>query len=208
LQYIDSLLRIDIFDLDNIQNLRAIQTVFELLRNRVGSSISYSSIAQDVGVAPNTVKKYINLFEVLFIIFKVTPYAKNIARSLAKEPKIYFFDNGLVQGDNGAKFENLAALCLLKHAYAKTDYLGEQWKLQYLKTKDGKETDFALIQDNKVVQIIEAKLSDPNPSKGLVWFQEKYGFPACQIVKELRLEHKVKTIEIKKAISFFQELFL
>ena len=126
-QYIDSLLRTDIFDFDKIQDLRAIQLVFELLRSRVGSSISYTSIAQDVGIAPNTVKKYIGIFEALFIVFRVTPYARNIARSLAKEPKIYFFDTGLVQGDHGAKFENLMALCLLKHVYAKRDLLGERW---------------------------------------------------------------------------------
>lgn len=201
-------MRTDIFDLNNVQNLRAIQLVFELLRNRVGSPISYTSIAEDAGIAPNTVKKYIGLFELLFIVFRVTPYARNIARSLAKEPKVYFFDTGLVRGDSGVKFENLIALCLLKHVYAKIDYLGENWLLHYLRTKDGREVDFALAKDNKVERMIEAKVSDGEPSRSLIWFQEKYNFPAAQVVKELRLEHRVQNIAIRSANMFLQELDL
>src|SRR3989338_1709252 len=69
--------------------------------------------------------------QALYIIFRVTPYSKNIARSLLKEPKIYFFDNGLV--DNvGAKFENFVAVCLLKHVLAKIDYEAKNYSLNYL----------------------------------------------------------------------------
>lgn len=206
--YIDSLLRTDIFDFDNIQDLRAIQLVFELLRSRTGSPISYASIAQDVGIAPNTVKKYIGIFEALFIVFRITPYARDIARSLAKEPKIYFFDTGLVQGDSGAKFENLMALCLLKHVYAKTDLLGEKWALHYLRTKDRREVDFALAKDDKIISMIEVKVKDDKPSKALVWFQERYGFLAMQVVKELRNEYQTNNIIIRKAESFLKELDL
>jgi uncharacterized protein len=41
-----------------------------------------------------------------------------------KEPKIYFYDTGLVNGDNGAKFENLVAVSLLKHVLAKRELEG------------------------------------------------------------------------------------
>jgi predicted AAA+ superfamily ATPase len=90
LQYTDSLLRTDVLEFDNIQNLNAIRLVFELLRERVTSPISYQSIAEDVGISPNTVKKYIQILEALYVIFRVTPFSHNIARSLLKEPKIYF----------------------------------------------------------------------------------------------------------------------
>jgi predicted AAA+ superfamily ATPase len=113
-----------------------------------------------------------------------------------------------VQGDDGAKFENLVALCLLKHVYAKTDYLGEDWALHYLRTKDGREVDFALVKDNKISNIIEAKLTDGEPTKALAWFQEKYNFPAIQIVKELRHEHQVRNIDIRRASKLLPELEL
>jgi len=104
MQYIDGLVRNDILDFEKIHDFRAIQVVFELLRSRVGSPLSYQSISEDVGISPNTVKTYVQIFESLFIIFRITPHSRNIARSILKEPKVYFYDTGLVDGDEGVRF--------------------------------------------------------------------------------------------------------
>jgi hypothetical protein len=208
LQYIDSLLRVDVLDFDQIQNVNAIRLVFELLREKVGSPISYTSIAEDVAISPNTVKKYIQILEALYIVFRITPFSKNIARSLLKEPKIYFFDTGLVKGDAGAKFENLVAGCLLKHVFAKIDYKGENYALHYLHTKERQEVDFALVRDNKIEKIIESKLSDASLSSPLLYFHEKYHIPALQIVKELKRERIDQGIEIVQATHFLKSLDL
>jgi uncharacterized protein len=208
LQYTDSLLREDVLEFDNIQNINGIRLVFDLLRERVGSPISYSSIAEDVGISPNTVKKYIQIFEALYIVFRVTPYSQNIARSLRKEPKIYFFDTGLVKGDEGKRFENFVATCLLKHVYAKTDYLAQHYTLNYLQTKEKHEVDFALVQDKKAEKIIEVKRTDHTVGKGLIYFHNKYQFPAVQVVKDLRREQMENTIEILSGLRFLQGLFL
>jgi len=174
----------------------------------VGSPISYASIALDVNASPTTVIKYIEVFEALYIIFKVTPYAKNIARSILKEPKIYFFDNGLVVGDEGAQFENFLALSLLKHVFGKNDYLGENFELKYLRTKEKKEVDFCLSNANEIVEIIEAKTRDKEASQNLKYFCHKYGLKGTQVVKELNREKTVNGIDIRKAHSYLKELFL
>jgi|GEM_PF-3632750 len=57
LQYVKSLFNIDVLDFEAIHNLKTMRIIFELLRERVGSPISYSSIAEDVSVSPTTVKK-------------------------------------------------------------------------------------------------------------------------------------------------------
>jgi len=208
MQYIDSLLRTDILDFENIHNLKAIELVFELLREKVGSPISYSSIAEDVGVSTNTVKKYIQIFEALYIVFRVVPFSRNIARSLQKVPKIYFFDVGLVKGGLGLKFENFVGVCLLKHVLAKIDYQAESYSLQYLRTKDQREVDFAIICDQKIEKIIEVKLANHQISKELYYFSEKYQLPACQIVKELKRQQVKNEIEIVDAIHFLRNLYL
>jgi len=208
LQYINSLLSTDIFEIDVIQNLKGMRLIFELLRAKVGSTISYQSLSEDVGVSASTVKKYIQILEALFIIFTVTPYSKNIARSLLKEPKIYFFDNALVNGDEGAKFENLVAFSLLKHLYGKVDALGEAYNLHYLRTKDGEEVDFAIVKDDKVEMIIEAKSSDKEISKILLKFSQKYNYPAIQLVKSLRNEYKHGNVSVLSAEKFLKGLFL
>ena len=208
MHYVDSLLRGDVFDYDQIANIKAIQLVFQLLREKVGSPISYQSIAEDVGIAPNTVKKYIEILEALYIIFRITPFSKNIARSLIKQPKIYFFDNGLVKGGIGEKFENCVAVCLLKHVYAKIDYHGENWALYYLRNKEGQEIDFALTKEGVIQEIIEVKHADKIISPSLQAFHNKYQLPAIQLVKELRQEKIIQGIEIRKALRFLEELDL
>jgi len=202
LQYVDSLLRTDVLDFEKIHNINAIRLIFELLRERVGSPISFSSLAVDVGVAPNTVKKYIQILEALYIIFRVSPFSRNIARSLLKEPKVYFFDTGLVRGDNGIKFENLVANCLLKHVHARIDYQGENYALRYLRTKEDQEVDFALVRDNKVEKMIEVKLRNHSIGKGLRYFHRKYSLPCVQVVKELRHEGVVDGIEVVRGLDF------
>lgn len=208
LQYTDSFVRHDVLDFDNVHNIKAIQLVFELLREKVGSPISYSSIAEDVHISPSTVKKYIQILEALYIVFRIAPFSNNIARSLIKEPKIYFFDTGLVKSSEGERYENFIAGCLLKHVFGKIDYEAENYSLNYLQTKEKREVDFALVKDGNIEKIIEAKLSDSNPSSSLRYFHEKYDLPAVQVIKNLKREKMEDKIEIIEANNFLKSLFL
>ncbi len=207
-QYIDGLIRTDILDFERIHNFRTIEMVFELLRRRVGSPISYTSIARDVQASPTTVSKYIQVLEALYIIFRVMPYSRNIARSVLKEPKIYFFDNGLVVGDDGIKFENFVGVSLLKHVYVKNDYEGENLDLMYLRTKEKRETDFCLVDNGTVIEAIEVKNRDSDISRNLLYFCKKYHFKGTQLVKELKREKEIRGITVRKAHRYLAELAL
>ena len=127
---------------------------------------------------------------------------------MLKEPKIYFFDVGLVNGDEGAKFENLMAISLLKHVYARQDYHAEELTIHYMRTKEKHEVDFALHKDGKIIQIIEAKHADDSISKNLRYFHEKYNYPAVQVVKELKNNFQSKGIEVIRAREFLENLTL
>lgn len=177
-----------------------------MLKERVGSPISYKSIAQDVQIAPNTVKKYIQILEALYIVFRVTPFSKNISRSLIKEPKIYFFDTGLVKGNEGIKFENLIATCMMKHVFAKVDYEAKNYALHYLQTKEGHEVDFALACDDEIEFLVEVKNSNHTIEKGLRYFKQKYELPAYQVVNHLRQERLQNGIEIIRGERFLMNL--
>jgi predicted AAA+ superfamily ATPase len=208
MQYIDGLIRTDVLDFERIHDLRAIQLVLELLRRRVGSPVSYVSIAEDAQISPNTVKKYIDIFEALYIVFKVPPFSKNIARSLLKEPKIYFYDSGLVIGDEGAKFENFFAFNLLKHVCGLVDYKGESWALHYLRTKDGNEVDFCLSQNENARIMIETKIQLREIPSSLLRFHKNYEIPAVLAIKDLKKAHVKDGISIEHASTFLSDLFL
>jgi len=208
-QYLDSLIRTDILDFEKIHDFKSIQMVFELLRRRVGSPISYSSIARDVGISPTTVIKYIQIFEALYMVFRVNTYTNNIARSILKEPKIYFYDNGMVIGDMGIKIENFVAISLLKSVFARNDNLGESNQLKYLRTKDGKEVDFALVDgDNKINNLIEVKKQENQINKNLKYFTNKYNLNGIQLVKELKQTRQVENIKVLKMDDYLKKLYL
>lgn len=206
MQYIDGLIRTDILDFERIHDLKAVQLTMELLRRRVGSPVSITSLAQDVACSPNTIKKYLDIFEALFIVFRVTPFHHNIARSLLKEPKLYFYDTGMVKGDEGLRFENMVAVSLLKHVNAIEDYEGKRAALHYLRTKEKKEVDFAVAVENQPTTIIEAKPSESDLASGLRYFHEKYDLPAVQVVRHLRQERMAGDIPIRRALNFLAEL--
>lgn len=208
MQYIDGLIRTDILDFEKVHDFKAIQLTLDLIRQRVAAPISYSSLARDVGCSPNTIKRYIQIFESLFILFRVTPHHRNIARSLQKEAKLYFYDTGLVQGDDGIVFENMVAVSLLKHLNAIEDSQGIKTRLKSLRTKDKKEVDFVMIVDDKPTMMIEVKLSDARLSPTLRYFHKKYSIPAIQLVKNLALEKVTDGIELRRGYNYLKTLEL
>lgn len=116
---------------------------------------------------------------------------------------------GLVDEKNpGAKFENLVALSLVKHVYAKVDYFAENYKLCYLRTKEQKEVDFALVKNDAIERIIEVKHSKSDISRDLLYFHKKYNIPATQVVKQLKHSQIRNNIEIVDAMKFLQALYL
>jgi predicted AAA+ superfamily ATPase len=81
--------------------------------------------------------------EALFIVFVVRPWHHNIGRAVLQAPKVYFYDTGLVDGDEGIRFENLVATALYKQVQWQHDVRGQEAGLHYLRTKDGAEVEFA-----------------------------------------------------------------
>lgn len=204
--YADSLIREDILNFENIQDLRSIQLLFQLLRSRVGSPISYKSLSEDIDKSPNTVKKFIQTLEALYIVFRVTPFSRDIARSLKKEPKLYFFDTGMVNGDEGIKFENYMAVSLLKHVNFLHDSKGKDTRLHYLRTKEKREVDFCLVENEKPVMMVETKFSDTVVSPHLYYFNKRYSITGMQVVLNIRKEKMNDNIAIRKAENFLLEL--
>ncbi len=168
--HLDIILRQDLISLESVRELTKIETLIELLRERVASPISARSLAIDLQVSTQTVQRWLNILEDLFVIFKVTPFHKNIARSILQSPKIYFYDQGLVKGDAGTQFENLVACALLKEIQFRQDCFGKTWQLHYLRNRNGKEVDFYVADESHQACLVEVKLSDDSPSPHLRYF--------------------------------------
>jgi len=206
-QYYTDLVREDILEFSRIQEVKAIRLLLEMLRERVGSPLSYRSLAGDLQIAPNTVRKYVEILESLCILFLVRPFHTNVARAVLREPKVYFYDSGYVRGDEGIRLENSCAVCLLKHVHYLQDTAGEEVSLHYVRTRDGREIDFAITKKNKLSQLIEVKLSDDQPTPALRFFLNMFpGVSACQLVHNLRREQHAGGIDIFNASKWLSDL--
>lgn len=119
----------------------------------------------------------------MYVIFQVKPYSAKLPRALRKPPKIFFYDNADVEGDEGARFENLVATHLLKALQFAQDYTGHSFGLHYVRDKEKREVDFLVTKNRRPIQLLETKLSDTAISPHLTYFSEKLDIPeAIQVV--------------------------
>ena len=204
-QYLDGLIREDILTFENIHQLKAMNLLVELLRQRVASPLSYQSLAEDLALSPNTVRHYIEILEALYIVFRVFPHHRSIARSLLQQPKLYFFDTGLVKGE-GQSLENLVALSLYRQSCLEEESDGIPRALRYLRTKEGREVDFVLTKDDEPVLMVEVKAQDRDLAPGLKYFGDRYAIPGVQLVADLRLEFDVGGYPIRRLLDWLEGL--
>ena len=134
---LNSHIELDVRLLGDVSSSDVLYKLIHLLANRVGSKIDYSKIASLLGVNRNKVKDYILLLEYTYLIKTVPVFSKSIEVQIAKQDKMYFTDNGLLQIcgqlSSGAIFENAVANQLAN--------LGE---IQYFEKNVGTEIDFIL----------------------------------------------------------------
>jgi len=208
--HLDIILRQDLLDLESVRQISSMETLIQLLRKRVGSPVSYKSLAEDLLCSDKTIKRWLTILENMYVIFRVTPYHKNVARSLIKAPKIYFYDTGQVIGDESVRLENLTACAILKEAHFHEDCYGETVNLHYARTKEGKEIDFLVIKENTPFLLLEVKLADNRPSRHFSHFGRYFpDIKKIQIVKDINRERTFPDgVEVRGAAKWLAGLRL
>ena len=173
----------DIRELEHLKSYSLLEIFHEELKSRTGQLIVLSNIARDLEIAPKTAKIWLEILARNFTLFTVRALEKSTLRSLSKPVKVYFFDNGEVEGDEGAKFENLVANHLYKKLQFLSDSTGDNFELNFIRDKEKREVDFVVTKNKKPLALIEVKLQDEKPSKHLLYFKHKLKIPyAVQVV--------------------------
>lgn len=188
----DIILRQDLLESESVQNIKSVELLIELMTERVASPISYNSLREDIGTDDKSIKRWCNLLEDFYVMFKVQPYFSRTQSAIKKAPKYYFFDLPRVVGA-GARFENLIALSLYKEISYRNDSQGENYSLHYMRNKNQKEVDFVVCKNKKPVAMIEAKLSDNNLDTAFAIFQKQTG----EIAKYILIKNLKKNTILK-----------
>lgn len=199
------LVREDIRDLTQINHLTLIEHLMLLLPSRVSSILSINSLKEDLKVAYNTVKAWLETLEKLYVVYQLSPYTEKVHRSIQKEKKLYLWDWSQVE-DEGDRFENMVASHLVKACQIWKDLGFGNYKLHFLRDRYKQEVDFCVTKANKPVIIIEAKLAETKPTEALCFFSKKFNIPALQVIHKQNVYSERGLITVTSAAPWLATL--
>lgn len=166
------LIREDIRDLERVRELTHIGLLLDTLPDRVGSPLSVESLRKNLEVSHDSVKRWLDIFENLYITYRISPFGSPKIRAVKKEQKLYFWDWSKVPSP-GEKFENLVASQLLKYCDFLQDTEGHRMELRFLRDTDKREVDFVVIKDKKPIFAVECKTGEKQISPHIRYFKER-----------------------------------
>ena len=176
LAYAARLVREDVRDLERIREPERLELLYDRLGAVAGGVLSINSLREDLEVAFETARAWIAILERLDAVFRVPPYGPPRIKSVKKEQKLYFWDWPRAESE-GARFENLVALHLLRLAHWAADVEGERVELRYFRTRMGHEVDFVLLRGGRPWIAVEAKLAEQPLDPGLRYLLERVAVP-------------------------------
>ncbi len=154
----DGYLLKDILVLENVKDSVFVFNLLRLIAFQIGHDISYSELAQHLHVHPDTVRRYLELLEKIFIIFPRQGYSRNLRKEYTKTPRYYFWDNGIrnmlisnfnalgLRDDMGALWENYC----ISERQKRNDYKNISANYFYWRTYDQKEIDLIEEREGKL----------------------------------------------------------
>ena len=167
--YIKTYIDRDVRILRNINDYSAFTRFLKLCAGRCSQILNVTALAEDAGITRKTAEAWLSVLEASYIIYLLKPYYKNFGKRIIKNPKMYFYDTGLVssllgitsaeQIENfymrGALFENFVVSELLKRRL----FAGKTDELYFWRDSNGIEID-VIEEDNLEIKAYEIKASE------------------------------------------------
>lgn len=214
--YVQDYLKEEVFAEGLTRNIPAFSRFFDAFGYSHSELTNYSNIARDCGVDSKTVKEYYQILIDTLLAVRIDPFKKRQSRSIiTKAPKYYLFDVGVanylrkqhLEEERGEEFGRAFEHFLLMEILAYRSYSGQDFTINFWRTKTGLEIDFILARGEIAIEIKGANRIDKRDLNALVAFAEEYSpkrnFLVCN-EKEKRLHGK---IEILPWSNFLQELW-
>lgn len=181
--YLATYVERDVRQIANLRNLSTFETFLRLLAGRTGQIVNLHSMAGDIGVSSTTLSQWLSILEASFIVFRLTPWSRDIGKRLVKRPKIYFLEPGLlaallqiedisqVSRDPllGGMFENVVVVELLKAQWNR----GLKETLSFYRDSSGREVDVILERQRRPcpIEVKAARTFSPDLARTLHEFQ-------------------------------------
>lgn len=121
----------DILEFENLKRADVLVKLLQLIALQIGQLVSYYELANTLKISSATVERYIELLEKAFVIFRLSPFSRNLRNEIGKKNKIFFYDVGIrnsiiqqyqsldLRTDKGALWENFLVAERLKFLQTK-----------------------------------------------------------------------------------------
>ncbi len=185
----DTYLYKDLLSLEEIRRPELLGDLLEALALQLGNEVRYSEIGQMVGADPGTVKKYIDLLEKVFVIFRLRAFSRNVRNEIKKSRKIYFYDSGIrnaiirnfaplhMRADVGALWENYLVSERMKFNAYRQSYA----RMFFWRTQQQQEIDLIEEEDGKI-SAFEFKWNPKRKAKFPKTFTRNYPVTETSVV--------------------------
>ena len=205
-EYRHLLINEEIVSLERISDVGSLQLLAMRLPDLVGSPLSLNALREDLQISHKTISRWVDIFERLYMIFRLSPFGSPKIRAVKKEQKHYFYDWNVIT-DLGSRFENLIAMHPFKWVCYKQDAEGWDYSLSYFRDTDGREVDFVITDKAGPITLVEAKSSDREVSKSLKYLARKFPDAASYQVSLSGRKDYISTdgIRVVPALKFLSE---
>jgi len=151
----------DVLQYQSLKRPELLEKLLTALALQIGSEVSYTELANLLGINKDTVANYIQLLEKAFVIFRLSPFSRNLRSELTKLRKIYFYDTGIrnalinnfnpvnMRQDIGSLWENFMISERLKKNFNSGNAVNiffwrthQQQEIDYLEESGGMLTGF------------------------------------------------------------------
>jgi len=168
-QYILGIVQKDMKDLSQIENLDIMPRLIQIICNQAGNLINYTEVGNALGLSRQTIVRYLQLLEQLFIFQELPAWHRNNNKRLTKAPKVHLVDSGLlcalrrVNDDkihrDPVLFGNLLETYVLCELRRLASWLDEPLYFSHYRDKDQVEVDIVMETMSGDVIGIEVKSS-------------------------------------------------
>jgi uncharacterized protein len=149
-ELVGSYLYRDLLELDGVRRSEKLVDILRLLAFQIGQEVSISELATNLALNRQTVERYLDLLEKVFVIYRVGGFSRNLRKEVSKNARYFFYDNGVrnsliqnfnplaLRNDGGQLWENFLMVERLK-----ANQSAERFANTYFwRTYDQKEIDY------------------------------------------------------------------
>jgi hypothetical protein len=189
-------------DILQTEQLKRSDLIFNLLKAlalQIGNEVTYNELAGLLGENVHTIKRYIELLEKSFVLFRLPSFSRNLRKEIGKGQKIYFYDTGIRnaiinhfgdlsnRNDVGGMWENFFITERMKMNHYNRKFVNSY----FWRTYDQKEIDYIEDKDG-ILTAFEIKYKPKKKIKFPEEFTENYPGSVYEVITPDNFLHYLK----------------